>query len=124
MTWKKGLEAEAFVASILQELGWTILARNYRRKGFEIDLIVGRLDRLICVEVKARLSRRVSGAELISQRKRERLIRGMKYWLCHEAYGDQNPEFWLCITHLPLGESRLQWLKMEVEEATKPRSIH
>lgn len=50
----RGAEAEAFVASRLLELGWTVLARNWRGGGGEIDIVVRRGDALRIVEVKAR----------------------------------------------------------------------
>ena len=52
---KRGQDAELAVAGIMERKGYRILARNYRvhRIG-EIDLIAGRGDRLIFIEVKAR----------------------------------------------------------------------
>ena len=48
--------AEDFVAKGLKTHGWHILARNFRRRGCEIDIIALKKDLVIFVEVKARRS--------------------------------------------------------------------
>lgn len=53
---KKGMEAERLAADFLQSKGFEILARNYRHRRSEIDLIVKKDNWLIFVEVKMRSS--------------------------------------------------------------------
>jgi putative endonuclease len=53
---KKGREGEMLAANFLLEKGYEILARNYRYKRSEIDLIVKKENWLIFVEVKLRSS--------------------------------------------------------------------
>jgi len=53
---KKGKKGEQLAADFLIAKGFEIVARNYRHKHAEIDLIVKRGDWLIFVEVKARSS--------------------------------------------------------------------
>jgi putative endonuclease len=53
---KKGKEGETLAADFLIEKGFEIIARNYRHKRSEIDLIVKKNDWLIFVEVKMRSS--------------------------------------------------------------------
>ena len=53
---KKGKEAEALAADFLKAKGFEIVARNYRYKRSEIDLIVKKNNWLIFVEVKMRSS--------------------------------------------------------------------
>lgn len=53
---KKGKEAEAIAADFLAAKGFEIIARNYRYKRSEIDLIVKKNNWLIFVEVKMRSS--------------------------------------------------------------------
>lgn len=51
-----GKKGELIAAAFLEEKGFKIVARNYRRRRGEIDLIVRRDDWLIFVEVKTRTS--------------------------------------------------------------------
>lgn len=51
-----GKAAEALAAQYLQEQGFTIVARNYRYRRAEIDLIAQKDRLLLFVEVKARSS--------------------------------------------------------------------
>ena len=51
-----GQEGEHLAAEFLQHKGFEIVARNYRHKRAEIDLIIKRDNWLIFVEVKARSS--------------------------------------------------------------------
>jgi len=53
---KKGKEGEALAAEFLAAKGYEIVARNYRYKRSEIDLIVKKDNWLIFVEVKLRSS--------------------------------------------------------------------
>lgn len=51
-----GKKGEQMAADFFQEKGFTIMARNYRFKHAEIDLIVQKNDWMIFVEVKTRSS--------------------------------------------------------------------
>ncbi|MCO4744447.1 MAG: YraN family protein [Proteobacteria bacterium] len=51
---QRGAEAEAFVAQELEGDGWTVVARNWRGAGGELDVVVCRGTVLRFVEVKAR----------------------------------------------------------------------
>jgi len=53
---KTGSRGEALAAEFLQQHGFTVVARNYRHRHAEIDLIVQRNDWLVFVEVKTRRS--------------------------------------------------------------------
>ncbi|HEY9045978.1 MAG TPA: YraN family protein [Ohtaekwangia sp.] len=53
---KKGKEGEQLAANFLIGKGFEVVAKNYRHRHAEIDLIVKRDDWLIFVEVKARSS--------------------------------------------------------------------
>jgi Holliday junction resolvase-like predicted endonuclease len=47
-------EAEGLLARELAGQGWSILARNYRRHGFELDIVASKGTTLLILEVKAR----------------------------------------------------------------------
>src|SRR5687767_2893764 len=51
---KSGKEGENLAAEFLQKKGFAIVARNYRYKHAEIDLIVKKDDFIVFVEVKTR----------------------------------------------------------------------
>ena len=51
---RRGADAEARVAQVLESAGWTVLARNWLAAGAELDLVVARGEALRFVEVKQR----------------------------------------------------------------------
>ncbi|MFC3124508.1 YraN family protein [Pseudoroseomonas globiformis] len=83
----RGRSAEDRVASRLEAEGWTVLARRFRNKGGEIDLVVERDGLLAFVEVKARAA--LSDAALsVSPRQQARLLAGAEAWLAmHPGHG-------------------------------------
>jgi putative endonuclease len=68
--------------------GWHVLARNYRRHGFELDLIARKGETLAVVEVKARqrppASSRFAEA-LLPARKTRALARGAATFIAEHA---------------------------------------
>lgn len=83
-----GKAAESLVAVGLQDLGWTLLARNLRTPYAEVDLLL--LDPagiMVLVEVKARGPIAwLSGEDCLGSKQRMRLSRAAQ-WL-----GQRNPE--------------------------------
>ncbi|TNE91991.1 MAG: YraN family protein [Deltaproteobacteria bacterium] len=51
---QRGAEAETFAVRELETQGWTVLARNWRGGGGELDVVVHRETAIRFVEVKAR----------------------------------------------------------------------
>jgi putative endonuclease len=49
-----GKQAELFALNYLEQKGYQLLAKNYRYKHAEIDLLMQKNKHLICIEVKAR----------------------------------------------------------------------
>ena len=50
--WQKGLEGQKRAERYLKERGYTVLARNYRSRRGEIDIVVEKDERVVFVEVK------------------------------------------------------------------------
>ena len=54
--WRIGEIGEDFAADYVRSLGWRILARNWRTRYGELDLIAADGDTLVIIEVKTRMS--------------------------------------------------------------------
>lgn len=70
----KGAFFEMMAANLLRLKGYTILARNKKFHGVEVDILAGRKRTLVLVEVKYRRSREKSHLAL-HPKQRERLLR-------------------------------------------------
>jgi putative endonuclease len=71
---KTGAKGENLAAKFLQEKGFEIVARNFRHKRSEIDLIVKRENWIIFVEVKTRSSDNYGEPEQFVDMKKARMI--------------------------------------------------
>jgi putative endonuclease len=79
---RRGVAAEALAAGYLEERGLKIIARNYRCRLGEIDLIARQGGTTIFIEVRSRKSSAFGGAAgSITARKRARLIRAARHYL-------------------------------------------
>ena len=79
---ERGAAAERAAAVYLEAHGLTILARNYRCKGGEIDLIAKEGATIVFVEVRLRATERFGGAGAsIDGRKQQRLLRAARHFL-------------------------------------------
>ncbi len=77
-----GADGETHAAAHLERRGYTIVARNVRAGGVEMDIIARRGRVLVFVEVKTRRSTRFGAPEeAVDARKRARLVRGAVAWL-------------------------------------------
>jgi len=78
----KGREGESRAELFLKEKGFEIVARNYRHKRSEIDLIVQKENWLVFVEVRMRNST-VYGhpEETISRAKQKKVMEGAAHYL-------------------------------------------
>jgi putative endonuclease len=67
---------EDWAQRFVQEMGWTVVARNYRRKsgGGEIDLVAVEGDTLVFVEVKTRSGNQIGQPERAVSQQKERLV--------------------------------------------------
>ncbi len=93
--------AESLVASHLEAIGWTVLARNVHVGRHELDLVAidpGPPAALVVVEVRWRAGRSFGLAEeTVDHRKRTRVRAGAYGLLDRGAFGDGEP-----IPRLPL----------------------
>jgi putative endonuclease len=81
-TTQKGAQGEDAAASYLESKGWNVLARNFRTRFGEIDIIARHGDQVAFVEVKSwtRVPRE-DLARSIGPRKRSRIARAARLFL-------------------------------------------
>ncbi len=82
---RTGLSAESRAAAFLIAKGYRILSRRFRTPVGEVDIVCGRRNTLVFVEVKARNSLD-DAAEAVTGRNRQRVVAAAEYWL------SQNPD--------------------------------
>jgi putative endonuclease len=77
-----GSDAETRAAQLLQQAGFTVLARNFRCRAGELDLIARRAQLLVIAEVRLRSHSQFGGAAAsITAAKRARIVRTTRYLL-------------------------------------------
>ncbi len=87
-SYRRGKDAEDYAAAWLLQEGYTLLGRNFRGGGGEIDLIACKNQVLYFVEVRARKGGLTQSAESISRQKKTRLRRAVLTWL-QERYASE-----------------------------------
>jgi putative endonuclease len=80
-----GRQAEGLAARYLEQRGYTILARNWRRPEAELDLVVSQEGLCVFVEVRSRTgTERGHPLETVDARKRGRVLRAARLYLDEE----------------------------------------
>lgn len=85
-----GITAESRAAAYLIAKGYRILARRFRCRAGEIDIVARRRGVLVFVEVKAR-DRLDDAAEAITLRQRARIIAAAQAWLARNPDDVMSP---------------------------------
>lgn len=79
---KRGAAAEDEALAWLEARGLRLLARNFRCRGGEIDLVMQHRDELVFVEVRARTSAsHGTAAASVTPRKQARMVLAAQVWL-------------------------------------------
>jgi len=108
-----GRAAEAQAAAFFARQGFTLVARNYRRRLGELDLVVCRGELLVIAEVRTRRSEAFGGAAAsIGATKRRRLLRAAQQLLQQRReLARLKVRFDVLIVHDALAaEPRIEWL--------------
>jgi putative endonuclease len=93
-TLKKGSKGEECAVNLLKEHGFSIVARGFRSRFGEIDIVAQRLDLLLFVEVKTRSSETFGpGALAVDPIKQKKLIRTALYYLATRGSGKERIRF-------------------------------
>lgn len=78
-----GRQGERAAVDYLRRCGYRVLARNYRTRLGEIDIICTERDTLVFVEVKTRSTAAFgTPADAVDRRKRDRLRRLVEQYIC------------------------------------------
>jgi len=104
-----GMRAEELVAEFFRRAGLTILARNWRCRHGEIDLIADERGTLVFAEVRYRGDARFGGAaESITQAKRARIVAAANLYLAGRPQADCRFDVLLLDA---LQASRIRWIR-------------
>ncbi|MCU0755415.1 MAG: YraN family protein [Xanthomonadales bacterium] len=109
-----GQREEQRVYEHLCAAGLKPLARNYRVRGAEIDLVFRDGEMLVFVEVRARGSGSlVDGAGSVSASKRGRIVRGARWWLAEHPEDALMPCRFdvVSVTLDDAAPARLEWIR-------------
>ena len=110
----RGEDAEELAGTFLHRAGLKLVARNYRCRFGEIDLIVRDGKTLVFVEVRMRSSDRYGGAAAsITAAKRARLMRAARHYLANVA---QAPACRFDVLLVNGRDQSVEWLKNAFEE--------
>ena len=106
----RGAAAEALAAGYLATRGLTIVQRNYRCRGGEIDLIARDGEVLVFVEVRLRRNRAFgTAAESITAAKRRRLRLAARHYLAR--LGREPPCRFDAVLLDALETENIEWLR-------------
>ena len=113
----KGRWAEELVLGHLERHGLKLIARNYRCRVGEADLIMGHSRTLVFVEVRSRASSAfVSPKETVDWRKQQRLIRVAGCFLReHREFAASPIRFDVISVTKPNYRTQLEWIKNAFE---------
>lgn len=108
---ESGRAAEELAGAFLAARGVAIVARNFRCRGGEIDLVGRDAGVVVFVEVRLRRDTRYGGAAAsVDAAKQRRIIVAARHWLAQNAASDAACRF-DCILLDALDASRIEWLR-------------
>jgi putative endonuclease len=106
-----GQRAEVLAAGFLKKRGLSVVARNFRCRGGEIDLICREGNTLVFVEVRLRRNTSFGGAGAsITAHKRQRIILAAQHFLAATNAAASNCRF-DCLLLDRLDERCIEWIR-------------
>ncbi len=110
---ERGRDAEERAVQFLAARGLTILARNFRRRAGEIDIVALDGTTLAIIEVRARSSRDFGGAAAsVGARKQRRLIRAAQLLLAaHPQWRSLPARFDVIVEEGNGVDARMEWIR-------------
>jgi len=106
-----GNQAEERAAELVRDRGFEILARNFRCRSGELDIVARRDLLLVVAEVRLRSDNRFGGAAAsITAAKRNRIVRATRYFLArHPDLRNANVRFDALLLQGPNGP--VDWIE-------------
>lgn len=111
---RTGEAAEQAAARFIERQGLSIVARNFRRRAGELDIVARTRDVVIIIEVRTRRSATFGGAAAsVDFRKRRRIIRtAMQLLQKRPDLGTLPVRFDVVVVHDPLSQrERVEWIQ-------------
>jgi putative endonuclease len=106
-----GDRAEHLAYLYLKKRGLSLLHRNFRCRGGEIDLIMRDADSLVFVEVRYRSSTDYGrAAETVSARKQDRIIRCAQYYMTRHGLWNTTARFDVVCLEGNAENPRVEWI--------------
>lgn len=93
-------QGEEYVADYLTKRGYTILARNYRIRGGEIDIIARKAEVVAMVEVKTRTTEYFNLSQVIVPTKQRSLIYAARHFLAKNRLSNVVVRFDVALVYL------------------------
>lgn len=115
-----GASLEGIAAKYIEDKGGTVIERNFRCKGAEID-IIARDDKYICfVEVKYRKNNKYGGPQAaVNYAKRQKICMASGYFLLTKGLDESTPIRYDVIAILGDENSyKINWIKNAFEYAS------
>lgn len=107
---ERGARAESLAAEVLTRDGWTVLARNWRARGGELDIVVEREGVLRFVEVKARDPLDDTGLDAIGASKRRKLVAAAEAWLVERGPPEVEVAFLVAVVSFDPAGWSIEWV--------------
>ena len=110
---QRGIQSELLAADFLQARGLKVLARNFRCKTGELDLVCLDHEVLAIIEVRQRRSQEFGGAlQSVTWCKQRKIIRATRFFLQRQAgWAARAVRFDVVAVEGPPGAQRLIWIK-------------
>ena len=106
-----GNAGEALVENYLQDLGYKILEKNYRRRYGEIDLIAAKGDLIAFVEVKARNNPAFSAMASITRSKQHKIFLAAKSFIAKQRITDKILRFDVALVTVFEGNTTIEYIE-------------
>jgi len=115
---ERGREAEDRAQRFLEARGLRLIARNYRTRWGEIDLVMEHAGQVVFIEVRARSNRRFGGAAAsVTAAKQCRLIRAASQFLGHSRLAHRPVRFDIVAVD---GTGATEWPMDWIRDAFRP----
>ena len=107
----RGDAAEQQALAYLEQSGLELLAKNFRCRAGELDLVMQLDDKLIVVEIRYRRDTQpLSPLDTVTAAKRRRIVQATRYYLMrHPEYADHAVRFDVVALSGPLPQAKLVW---------------